>query len=426
MLTESCKNYIEQVFSTNPSRTISRQSFLNYLFIFSLCLPLGLASFFHPGNSLMFKSVVSMLELLSIALFFLRAQKSEIQPVDVRLNIYGLIFIFWLVWGVFSVTNSNHVFYASIRQMEWMVHILFGYVVFRFLKENFESIRYIHLIPIVGFFLIAVSLVVFWFLTPNPQDYNWLRPPFFTHIRQITYFAVAALLLLPVKKDRFWMWLPVLTVIWGVLFWSGGRAGILSACFGICLVAGLRRQWSLIFYHAIAAFLGFQLSLLFSVNIKWLGLNSALKRTANSVDINKLLSNRPVIWEWSMNALKNNLMFGVGPEGFRFLMKSQEWKISQPHGTWLQIFLEWGIPGALAFFILQVKGLQKIWQNRSQLLQNDYAAACFAMVFSFVLFSLVDGLYYHSIPMILLAYAYAVIFALIYHKQPSLRKELSN
>lgn len=410
---EDGKKTISTILARNQGASISPHILWDYLFVFSLIFPLGLASFFNPASSLGFKSVVNLLELVAIGVFFLRGKKNSLQESGVGLNIYGFIFIFWLIWGVFSVFHASNVPQAAIRQMEWVVHILFGCVIFFFLKEKFDYIRFIYLMPIAGFLVIAVSLVVFWFLTQDPSHYDWLRPPFFTHIRHLTFFAVAVLLLSPPKKERLWVWLPALTVTWGVLFWSGGRAGVLVACFGICLISLLRRQWNLLFYHAAAAFLGFQLSLFFPVYIKWLGFGSALDRTAGSTGLNKLLSGRPDIWAWSFRSLKGNWLFGIGPEGFRYLIRSQEIRISQPHGTWVQIFLEWGIPGGLAFLLLQVKGLVVIWRNRGKILENDYATGCFALIFGFALFSFVDGVYYHSLPMMLLAYGYAVVFAYI-------------
>ena len=392
--------------------------FWDYLLVFSLILPLGLASFFNPINSMAFKSVVALLELTAIGIFFLGRQQESVQPVTREtFNGYALVFTFWMIWGIFSVFNAFEVFFAAIRQVEWMVHLLFGYVIFCFLKENFDYIRFIHLMPIAGFLFITVALVVFWFLTPDPSHHDWLRPPFFTHIRHLTFFAVAVLLLSPPKRERLWIWIPVLTVTWGVLFWSGGRAGILVACFGIGLIVVLRRQWNLLFYHAVAALMGFQLSLLFPVNIQWLGLGSALERTVGSTGVNELFTGRLDIWRWSLQSLKGHWLFGIGPEGFRYLIRSQEIGISQPHGTWVQILLEWGIPGAVAFLILQVKALVEIWRKRGKILENDYATGCFALIFGFALFSFVDGVYYHSLPMMLLAYGYAVVWAVIAGKR---------
>ena len=357
-----------------------------------------------------------MLEAFCLCFFFL--SNREPYYVTIEFNWIFIFICFWLVWGVFAAVKSTSQPHSVIRQLEWFVHILFGFCIFTFLRSRPHMVKYLNLIVIIGFFILIAFLVAHWHLTPDPQTFDWIHPPFLVHIRQLSDLAVAAILLIPFKKKYFWAFVPLLSICWGVLFWSGGRAGILSVCFGVLVIAFLGKRWDLLFYHGIAAVIGFQMALFFPINVqRVVGVSAAIERTVNGKTMNSVFSGRFFIWELGLEILKGNWMFGLGPDGFKDLLAIHQRGISNPHGAWLQFLLEWGVPGGLAFVTIKIRMLLKIWRQRVRIFCNDSATGCFGLLAAFLLNSLVSGIFYYSISLMLAYYSLGALFAHMYPEE---------
>ena len=392
----------------------SHKIHLDYLFLFFLSFPLGLSFLFAPTENYFVQAAsVCMLEAFCICSYCLIKRKTISLPV--ASDWISAILCFWLVWTIFAAMKSTSQPHSVIRQLEWFVHILFGLCIFTFLRSRLYLTKYLNLIVIVGFFILTVFLVGHWHLSSGSYNFDWVHPPYFVHVRQLTHLAVAVLLLIPVRKKYLWLTLPLLSIAWGVLLWTGGRAGILSVCFGLFVIALLGKQWAILVPHGVAALIGLELSFLFPINdMSVVGIHNAVERTVNGKTMDKVFTGRFSIWETGLKSLKSSPFIGLGPDGFKDLYSIHKWRGSNAHGSWLQFFMEWGIPGGLAFIIIQLRMLWEIWKKRAPIFESDHAAGCFGLLCAYLLLSLVSGVFYYAVSLMLVSYSLAVLFAHIF------------
>ncbi len=100
---------------------------------------------------------------------------------------------------------------------------------------------------------------------------------------------------------------------------------------------------------------------------------------------------RTQMWHETLTMLRDHPIFGAGLSGFPTVISpyhdASYFEIFQyPHNIFLNIWVELGLPGLLAFFIISLLTLKTLWQHR----QNPKALILLAAFLTIVIHGLVD------------------------------------
>ncbi|MCW7754188.1 O-antigen ligase family protein [Desulfobotulus sp. H1] len=402
------------------------------VFLGLLTLPLGLQFFFHTGNTADYRITVLSLQLIiiSIGIYFF-------QPLQWKISDeLKLLIVSWLAWGWVCAFNSSFYTISLIRQTEWTILLLFTAILSMVFHRQPRMIPWSFMIVSAGFVLLACGIIIYWNIIPDPRNYDWvLMMPHFTNIRHFGYFVTAIVLLSSVGALHIaWgekSYLPIrisfsLVQILGFsfLFWSGSRGGILAATAGlfwiIMFVQGKIHKWRFFLWTLFFMSLGLLFSSFFAVTNTSLGIMSAFERTGTASSLEHLLSGRTYLWKIAMESTAypyGSLSFGYGPDAFRMHPDVQH--VVQPHNFFFQALSEWGIPGAIFFCSILAWLYTVCWKQGKKISSfnqyNLYLLPCQALWVAYFFLGLIDGVFYHALPLTLLAMSAAVIYA--YDKQ---------
>ena len=138
---------------------------------------------------------------------------------------------------------------------------------------------------------------------------------------------------------------------------------------------------------------------------------SILQRSGGEFSMNSILSGRLSFWEGALMSVFDSPVLGLGPDGFRY-SEGVIPKTVQPHSSLIQLIVEFGWLGAAiiiyrswSFIAPMCKGLGR---NPSSHSTRIYLVA---FLFAYLIYSLVDGLFYHVLPMVHLAFIMPLLFA---------------
>ena len=346
---------------------------------------------------------------------------------------------FWLLVGWFisvtlSLINSPYglmaEWFAVSRYFQTLFHLVFFLCLFNFLSRYQGSLTPLILSVPLSVFVLAFIFIGSWIALDSSQEfgrYFWFRlPPQNAHIR-ITGFLITtgAALLFPFyiyrekSKLRLGALVAVSWVIWGFMFWCGGRGVMVSVCgaFIVLLVVLIAKKQPVKKFLIIVLVLfvgGVVLAELLKV-FPWNGIFQATSRTvAAGGDVYKLATGRPKLWGQVLESLRvtGSWMFGLGSQGYCY-MPNRTFAF-QPHNLIFQFLAEWGIVGTILFVALLVMGFVRglkvhIFGVVEKLSLPIMAAG--AVIVSLGLHSLVDGIFYHAQSSLYMAIAFAVWMA---------------
>jgi O-antigen ligase len=124
-------------------------------------------------------------------------------------------------------------------------------------------------------------------------------------------------------------------------------------------------------------------------------------------------SSRIMIWKAAEHIIKDNFVWGIGPENFqekyleyqKFYPPYLEWAVPHPHSVYLAFWVETGLVGLIGFLWLVISWFKKILQA-----ENDgMKVVLFGIMAYFLLHGLVDTTYFKND---LAAVFWLVIFSL--------------
>lgn len=220
--------------------------------------------------------------------------------------------------------------------------------------------------------------------------------------------AVASVALLatatPSLRGRL-VWLIVGGVVWAGLLWSGGRAPVLAvlAALGGWIALGssaLRRQ--LLLAIALLLPLGLALSALLWTDQPELGWWHAWNRggaatAPGETAVARFTSTRSEFWSSALGHARERPWIGRGPDSYRYLTPKLDGQ--QPHNFLLQLLLDLGIAGAVPV-LLALGGLA--WRGTCQTAGargENAGAPWLAVAAASTLAGLLDGVFYHVLPL---------------------------
>lgn len=368
-------------------------------------------------------ALIRLFELLFVGTFLLTSPRASDHKVFTS-PVARWLFVIWLGATTISVAFSPHFGRALIHYAEWLCHGLFAFTLWQYLRRDVLPFQIILLIIPLGFFLTGLFFLNIWFTLNAPESYNWFGgPPLFGHIRHFGYYALAGLIfsaypLLGYDKRVTWptrlLVLGLLSIAWGFIFWTGGRAAIGSGFIALVLLIWFaerkERLWTAMVATA-AIGIGLWFSTLFWVEGDWMGVLSTVERTTSHDTANAVSSGRLALWQFSLDHLTGmRWLIGLGPDAYVHL-PDRPFGV-QPHGMIPQFLLEWGLLGTLPFLALLLlaswRGLMNM-RIEQDALRKALRAVALAFIVAASTHSLVDGLYYHAQPLFFLFICFAVV-----------------
>ncbi len=376
-------------------------------------VPLRLAVPVHGPEAR--RALMCVLELLFVLPYLATlARRSTFVTVP---PVAGLVFGAWMISATASIVISPHWQAALARQTEWTVHIMFGACLWHFLKHNRSMTRRVLTLAMLGAVLSCLIVFKAWLDEANPELVTWRRYlPLFGHIRHFGYYALGGLVLSHLwvadpRAGRYRvLWSVVIgSVLWGALIWTGGRAAMVSALLGVAVIAILSptRRWAVAGTNALALPIGSVLAAITAAGRPELGWRRILLRLDPASQLS-FGSNRTRFWELAFENFRESPILGLGPDAYRFLQP----KIfgSHPHNVILQFLTDYGVVGSVLFgvlFLLCVVAALGHIRDRMDDLRGERVVAI-ALIVAFSAHALLDGTFYHAVPLMLIVLCMAV------------------
>ena len=168
---------------------------------------------------------------------------------------------------------------------------------------------------------------------------------------------------------------------------------------------------SLFFYVAIYfTSIGVISEFLFSSYIR--GGDTNLQEVA--ISANAVSSGRLDMWVYSIERALESPVFGHGPSSGRWLFSGTGYGYAgQPHNVIIQFIMDFGFFGAAILCLLAAKILKRVsvifnTSTRDELLRRSLVAFFWA----YIIYSQIDGLFYHPLPMMNFAIILTLLMAL--------------
>ncbi|WP_211242730.1 O-antigen ligase family protein [Sinimarinibacterium sp. CAU 1509] len=316
-------------------------------------------------------------------------------------------------------------FLAIPRSSDYLVLILFAAAAvgwFRQVKDT--GFEWVFRAKAVALVVAMVWIGLTWWLLDDTADGQRIfrHTPIYRHVRHLSYdlFAVTALAIyfssVAPTKTR-WQFALLFLALGYLTTWSAGRGGMLAlAVFVAVLVASSKREfWG---GRNLLPFGFFLLGCLLTT------LDGNADRLAMRVDqtlsgsVNHISSGRIGIWTGSLERLMQStpaVFFGYGPDALLRLGIPANLPgnggIVQPHSAIIQWLLEFGVVGTLAIVGVLATSCRQalgVLAGNSELSSQKTAAA---LLLALLVYALVDGIFYHAIPLTLVVLTCAYLAA---------------
>lgn len=387
-----------------------------------LIVPLLLLGVLHAGINELYRSTVVLLVVpfCLVQLSVMRAPRLPLRSPLLQLALVLGFLAYALSWV--SVVKAPHPVPALLRQCEVTALILFGLCVASWVQEGRGRATVVLAAACGGFLLVAALIALQWLALDEPRRHDWIyQIAGVGHLRHLGFYAVGAALLaapglLHTARGR---WQPLLaatalTLALALILWSGGRGSLVAVVCGLVALTlwmpgRLRRAWGL--RLGLCALGGVVLAVVFATEhpamnlLRWEA--AAPLRWEGQGDWS---SSRFGLWQESLGYLEQRPWLGWGPDGYKFLPLSK--LVLQPHNAYLNAALSWGVPGLLlalaALLLLGARGLQLVRQEAAET-RDVTRAAALALLGALLVYGLVDGVFYFSVPLLFTALACALL-----------------
>ena len=226
--------------------------------------------------------------------------------------------------------------------------------------------------------------------------------------------AGLALLLLPGLKRPARILVACGTLAaWTALAWSGSRAPALG--LAVALLVWFWRadrpvRRALLIAVPVLGLLALACSRPLGIPYPQLGWWPAITRTVEASNAFEITSQRTSYWEASWKDFKLSPLVGRGADAYQFITPKQPG--NQPHNTYLQWLLEYGLLGAPAFLLLLARCLRPLLPSRSSRSSASVAGGdefsgvarwASAAIAGAAVYAFFDGVAYHMVAMMPLA-----------------------
>lgn len=349
-------------------------TFLSFLVLTLLVATFAeIQGFVQPFLSNSGKRELFFLELAFVVLTVLNRQVRF--PRLVPLYSAQLILLgFWLVWSLFSAINGVFPVHALFKYAEHITLVLFAYALSALILSYDGAKKWVLQVALIGFFIYLIYLFFFYFMQEGYESEVPFALTFyevgFSNIRYLAYYLLVGAILgsaaIADEGNGFGnffsgiVWVCVVGA-WALLFWAGGRGPVLAFAVSLAVLVyaqgGVRNSYRLLKVVSISMLIGAVLSFIIPGSYGLLYLLDRLiwwdtgKDAVIFAEQLRMISNsRITMWLACVDDITANPWFGIGQNSFTYSC-GKEFYSKQPHGIHVQALLDWGWPGALAFFL---------------------------------------------------------------------------
>jgi len=214
------------------------------------------------------------------------------------------------------------------------------------------------------------------------------------------------------KKDFFF-----LVFFMGLSFFYGGRGNLLSIMitFVSCVTFIKIRHYKIL---PFCKFFFFSILLAVAIN----ELSTILIQHLINEDfvshkiIRYTVWDRLELWKYCRIILKDNLLFGLGPQGYTWSLLNNLYNIDKithlnahPHNFIFQFLIDWGLAGTILVFVLIFRLLLRIRNSFAYL--KDTSIIPIANIVGLTAHGFVDGTYFNPVTVFYLLISYALLSA---------------
>lgn len=324
--------------------------------------------------------------------------------------------VFCLCLGLATVFSLDPVVSVPRLRLIYSV-ILFGLLVKAWLSRSSQSALPLMFLALAFVHAAILILVIFAYTQVEDHlgDYStWL--PYHSHIRHLGYHGVVA----AAAGLAFSVLVPRLRLVglffsafalFGLIFF-GSRGALLTWGLFVGLAVALCRNRKYIIMAAAASILIAWLAATWAGNLKSHHIGTVADRSISTVSV----SSRLHLWTDTVTAIKKRPLLGYGPEGYQASNCCSPGHI-QAHNAVLQIVIEFGSIGLLAvLWLAKVTLGDEIVRLYRQKKSGDAIipgrALVASMIVSLLAYSMVDGIVYHVIPLLILSILCALLFSI--------------
>ncbi len=385
------------------------------LSLLALCSFILAVPWLYEGTTDQHRARVILASLPFLLLSLVHLRRLKIPALFDRTARLGGIAIF--VGLVVSAILAERSTIAWLRVLElcWAGSVV--YCVACYVVNRPKGIIYI-IAAIAGAYCISnIRLYIEWIQTPgDPRARDWtFAIPGYFHFRNLGFAAAPALVVfawLPFCKQVqelsdtkkrlsvLLLWV-VATVGWGVLGWSGSRAGVLSAFVGIGALAYFtkgRLPWGKLFTFSLSScVVGAGISIPFTPlqGGSWGALRIVGRvATASSGSVDSYSSGRLTVWLDGLSRWAENWLWGIGPDQYASQPQLPN-RLLEPHNAVVDVALESGVLGLLGFVLVVVFVFRLLKLSK----RGELLPIIASLVLSYGVYSMVDGTLVWTLPL---------------------------
>lgn len=330
----------------------------------------------------------------------------------------------WLLCAavlLLATAAADSQFQAWARFRLYYAILLLGFVLWMCFRIGGRNLTQLVLTAIGIVHAAVLVLVLMASATANPADpFNQSWVPYHAHVRHVSYHGmIAACAGLSVAfiggKLRSLGYVTAVTALFGIVYFGARGALVGWLAFALVACALLPRRLATIASCVAVLLLAVVAAKLVGDSWHQAPFTGNLIQRADSVDSVVHSTGRTTIWTDAFAAIKVKPVLGHGPEGYLTSRCCRPGTV-QPHNTPVQILIEFGALGLLSVAVLLWttlrRGAVELWARRGRPDTDRAAASLFAMVSGVLAYALVDGLFYHVVPMALMAMLVALYASL--------------
>lgn len=398
----------------NVRQAILAILYCTFFFIFPISLSVYLPSGYLQRST---KSFIWVYIAIVLCLQF-----NSIKNIKLRFNhtcailvfLFSLILCCWIIQDLDILYRTQFKVYAGA--------IILYFLFTKCSDGSFDLLKKVLKMKFVVMFLVSLVFIVYVFIL-NDEPFTLIKrsPPLYRHLRHFNYdmfFAgiIGVALLNEKKSNKIIFYIALFLVIF-LTIWSAARGAIVGYLPVLLFIAfsekvnDARKQIMTILILVIFSFV-----IIFQTNIDYL-INNTVQYSGIVTDADTFIKHsdtfsagRVTIWKNSIHKVLDSgwlaVLSGLGPDAFK-LSKLSSFAI-QPHSLYIQVFLEFGVIGVVAFAIVffEIVKLCVIYLRKGSDIFTQFLAAG---ILGTLVFSSVDGLFYHAMPIMTIIVMIAIV-----------------
>lgn len=335
-------------------------------------------------------------------------------------------------WTTLIIVLLVSTIFAETSAATEKLRLLFSFFAFGFALRCWLRLASASAVPLILFSMCifhAVILLVVFQQAPHanplkPYDHSWV--PYHSHIRHVAYHGMVAscagiALAFLSRRLRMVGFLLAVMALTGI-FYFGARGALLGwLVFVVMYALTSRRYRDVLLVSGLAAGLAMAIAYAFSVFFTHSPFTGAIHSRVESVEALVNTTGRIEMWLDTIKAAMQHSWLGYGLDGYRVSRCCLKGSV-QPHNTIVQWLMEFGVIGtcAVLWVFWRIIG-KRLAQSLSHGRTNPNLTALLSLIAGLFVFGLVDGVFYHAIPLLLFAILCTLLYGAIGSEDLSLK-----